>query len=74
MSRRTRGYRYRRPALGELLGITQLKRRLSRTYSLARLRHPIQTPLTNLERRVKRRAGYYSEPMKLLRFLLRRNR
>lgn len=58
--------RYRRPSLGELLGTTQAKRRISRKYGLATLRNPT-TPIKNLQRRAKRRVGYYSEPAKLAR-------
>src|SRR5690349_13788035 len=56
--------RYRRPSLGELLGTTQAKRRISRKYGLATLRNPA-TPIKNLQRRAKRSVGYYSEPAKL---------
>jgi hypothetical protein len=58
--------RYRRPSIGELLGTTQAKRRISRRFGLATLRDPT-TPVKNLERRTKRRVGYYSEPAKLAR-------
>lgn len=62
--------RYRQPSIGELFGTTQAKRRISRKYHLRTLRDP-EAPLENLERRGKRRVGYYSEPMKALRFLAR---
>lgn len=62
--------RYRRPSLGEILGTTQAKRRVSRKYHLATLRDPM-TPVKNMERRAKRSVGYYSGPMKALRFVLR---
>jgi hypothetical protein len=62
--------RYRRPSLGELLGTTQAKRRVSRKYGLRRLTDPL-SPLKNAERRAKNRVGYYSEPAKLARFLFR---
>ncbi len=58
--------RYRRPSLGTLLGITQVKRSVSRKLGLATLRDPT-TPLKNLERRELRKVGYYSEPMKAAR-------
>jgi hypothetical protein len=58
--------RYRRPSLGEIFGTTQAKRRLSRRFGLATLRDP-STPLKNMQRRAKRRIGYYSEPAKLAR-------
>jgi hypothetical protein len=62
--------RYRRPSVGELTGTTQAKRAISRRYHLRALSDPLY-PVKNAERRVKRRIGYYSEPMKLLRFALR---
>ncbi len=64
--------RYRKPSVGELLGTTQFKRKVSRKYGIAKLRHPIKTPVTNLKRRGLRRIGYYSGWMKLFRFLRRR--
>jgi hypothetical protein len=60
--------RYRRPSLGEILGTTQAKRRISRKLGLATLRDP-STPIKNVGRRAKRRAGYYSEPAKMVRHL-----
>jgi hypothetical protein len=62
--------RYRAPSEGEILGTTQAKRRISRQYHLATLRDPT-TPLKNAERRAKRRVGWYSEPAKFARWLLR---
>lgn len=63
-------YLYRRPSLGEIIGTTQAKRRVSRRYHLRALTDPAY-PVKNAERRMKRRAGYYSWPMMLLRFMLR---
>jgi hypothetical protein len=48
--------RYRRPSVGELLGTTQAKRRLSRRLGLAVSREP-GTPIKNWQRRAKRRVG-----------------
>ena len=62
--------RYRRPSLGELLGISQAERQVSRKYHLRIVRDPM-SPLKNAERRAKRRAGYYSPFMQLARFLRR---
>jgi hypothetical protein len=58
--------RYRRPSVGELIGTTQAKRQISRRWGLATLRDPT-TPIKNLQRRAKRRVGYYSEPVKFAR-------
>jgi hypothetical protein len=66
MPRTPRIFRYRRPSVNELLGISQAKRRISRKLGLATLRDPT-TPIKNMERRMRNRAGYYSEPMKLAR-------
>jgi hypothetical protein len=55
--------RYRRPSLGELLGISQAERQV-------RIAHP-SAPLKNTERHAKRRAGYDSGPMEFARFLRR---
>jgi hypothetical protein len=62
--------RYRRPSLGEFTGITQSRRRLSRKHHLRTLLDPA-SPLKNAERRIKYRMGYYSEPAKFARFVLR---
>jgi hypothetical protein len=62
--------RYRRPSLGELLGISQAERQVSRKYHLRIVRDPM-APLKNAERRAKRRAGYYSPLMQLARFVRR---
>jgi hypothetical protein len=62
--------RYRKPSIGELVGTTQAKRRVSRKYKVRRVRDPL-SPLKNAERRAKRRAGYYSAPSSALRFLAR---
>jgi hypothetical protein len=54
-----------------MLGITKAKKRFYRATGITAIRRPFRAP-KNLERRIKRRAGYYSEPMKLFRFLRRR--
>ena len=59
-----------RPGLGELLGISQAERQVSRKHQL-RIVHDPMSPLKNAERRAKRHGGYNSEPMKLVRFLRR---
>jgi hypothetical protein len=62
--------RYRRPSLAELLGISQAARQVSRKHHLRIVLDPM-LPLTNAERRGKRRAGYYSPPRRFARFLRR---
>jgi hypothetical protein len=62
--------RSRRPSLGELLGISQAKHQVSRKYHLRIVSDPY-CPLKNAERRAQRRAGYYSLPVMLARFLRR---
>lgn len=62
--------RYRRPSLRTALGITRAKRRFKQQTGFYTLTRPFRAP-TNFKRRVLRRAGYYSGPIKLLRFLRR---
>jgi hypothetical protein len=62
--------RYRKPSLGELLGISQRERQGSRKYRLRGFSDPTY-PLKNAERRAKRHVGYYSAGAKFVRWLLR---
>jgi hypothetical protein len=62
--------RYRRPSLGELLGISQAGRQVSRKHHLRIVPDPL-SPLMNAQRRAKRRGGYTSPPMVFARFLRR---
>ena len=62
--------RSRRPSLGELLGISQAERQVSRKHHLRIVLDPM-SPLKNAERRGQRRAGYYSAPLMFARFLRR---
>jgi hypothetical protein len=66
-------YLFRKPSVGEALGSTQAKRRISRRYHLRALSDP-RYPLKNAQRRMKRRAGYYGFWMRLFRFALRMGR
>ncbi len=62
--------RYRRLSLRTALGMTRAQRRFkTRTGYYAATRW-MRAP-TNFRRRVLRRAGYYSGPMRFLRFLSR---
>ena len=66
-----RGFlRYRRPSLKTVLGVTKAKKRMNRKLGITAAKRPFRAP-GNAKRRVLRRAGYYSGPMKFLRFLSR---
>ncbi len=60
--------RYRRPSLKTALGVTKAKRRFKKATGIAKVERIINTP-KNMKRRALRRVGYYSEPMKFLRWL-----
>jgi hypothetical protein len=60
--------RHRRPGLWEMVGTTQVKRRVSRKSRLRAITDPLYR-LENAERRAKRKLGYYSAPMVFARFL-----
>ena len=62
--------RVRRHTLGELLGISQAAHQVSRKHHLRIVLDPM-TPLINIERRAKRRAGHNSLRMMFARFLRR---
>ena len=62
--------RARRHTLGELLGISQASRQVVRKHHLRIVLDPM-TPLKNVQRRAKRRGGYYSLSMMFARFLRR---
>jgi hypothetical protein len=62
--------RHRRPGLGELLGISQASRQVSRKRHLRIVLDPM-SPFKNAQRRPNRRSGYYSAPTMLARFLRR---
>lgn len=64
----TRLFRYRRPSAKTMLGVTRAKKRLNRQLGITAIKRPFRAP-GNMKRRVLRRAGYYSEPMKFTRFL-----
>jgi hypothetical protein len=59
-----------RPSLGELLGISQAERQVSRKHQL-RIVHDPMSPLKNVQRRARRGGGYNSAPMMFARFLRR---
>jgi len=59
-------FRYRRPSLKRVLGISGAKSRFTRATGGAALRHP-KVLVSNAKRRAKRRVGYYSAPAKAVR-------
>jgi hypothetical protein len=65
--------RYRRPSLKTMLGITRAKKHLYRAVGITAIKRPFRAP-GNAVRRLKGRVGYYSGPMKFLRFLIHRPR
>lgn len=65
---RMRFIRYRRPSVNTMLGITRAKKRLNRQLGITAVKRPFRAP-GNMKRRALRQAGYYSGPMKFLRFM-----
>ncbi len=66
----TRLFRYRRPSVKTMLGVTRAKKRFNRAVGITAVKRPFRAP-GNYKRRVLRRTGYYSEPMKIFRFIRR---
>lgn len=66
-------FRYRRPSVSTMLGITKAKKRTNKALGITAMKKPLRAK-SNMQRRVKRKAGYYSGPMKLLRFLFRKSK
>jgi len=64
----TRLFRYRRPSVKTMLGVTRAKKRFNRAVGITVVKRPFRAP-GNFKRRVLRRAGYYSEPRKFMRFI-----
>jgi hypothetical protein len=61
-------FRYRRASVKTLLGVTRAKKRMNKALGISAVKRPLRAP-ANAKRRFLRRAGYYSEPMKFMRFL-----
>lgn len=59
-------FRYRKPSVSTALGITKLKKRTNKSLGITAAMKPFRAP-KNMERKLKRSIGYYSEPMKALR-------
>jgi len=51
-----------------MLGVTKAKKRINRAVGITAVKKPFRAP-GNMKRRVLRRAGYNSEPMKFIRFM-----
>ncbi|MDP9381553.1 MAG: hypothetical protein M3Q29_15675 [Chloroflexota bacterium] len=62
--------RYRMPSLKTALGITKAKKRAKKKLGITAAMKPLRAR-GNYERRLKRRVGYYSEPMKMFRLIRR---
>lgn len=63
-------FRYRKPSLRTILGITKAKRQVKKALGIYEVTKVLNAP-KNAKRRIMRKLGYESEPMKLLRFLRR---
>lgn len=63
-------FRYRRPSLKTILGLTKTKRRIKKNLGVYEVTKYTNAP-KNFKRRIKRGVGYESEPMKIMRFLKR---
>ena len=59
-------FRYRRPSLKTLLGITKAKKQIKKDLGITALLKPFRW-WPNEKRRIKRRIGYYSETGRLVR-------
>jgi hypothetical protein len=59
---------YRRPSLNTMLGVTRAKKRLDNGLGITAIKRPFRAP-ANTKRRFLQHAGYYSGPMKFMRFI-----
>jgi len=59
-------FRHRKPSLKSILGLTKAKKRTKKNIGITAMMKPFRAP-GNLKRRILRRAGYYSTPMKIAR-------
>lgn len=59
-------FRYRRPSLKTVLGITKAKKRVKKALGITALLRPFRW-WGNLKQKTKRRLGYYSTPSRLVR-------
>ena len=61
---------YRKPSMKSALGITKAKRRINKASGKSSVTKILNAP-KNTKRKIKRKAGYYSTPMKTIRFISR---
>ena len=61
-----RFFRYRRPSLKTVLGVTKAKKRLKKEIGITALLKPVRW-LPNQKRRLKRKIGYESDAGRLIR-------
>ena len=59
-------FRYRKPSVKTALGVTKAKRRVTKATGGKAVRDP-SVLITNANRRIKRKVGYYSAPAKATR-------
>jgi hypothetical protein len=59
-------FRYRRPSLKTLLGITTAKKRIKKELGITAALKPFRW-WTNTKRRIKRKVGYESEAVRMIR-------
>ncbi len=62
--------RYRKPSMKTILGVTKAKRQAKKNLGIYKVTKITNAP-KNTKRRMKRKVGYESEPMKFMRFLRR---
>jgi hypothetical protein len=61
-------FRYRRRSMKTMLGITKAKKRFNKVVGITAIKKPFRAP-GNAKGRMLRKLGYFSGPMKFLRFL-----
>jgi len=61
-------FRYRKPSLKTLFGVTRVKKQVKKAIGITAVERPFRAP-GNFKRRLLRKTGYYSEPMKFFRFI-----
>lgn len=60
--------RFRRRSVKTMLGVTKAKKRFNRAVGITAVKRPFRAP-GNAKRRMLRKVGYYSGPMKVGRWL-----
>ena len=64
----TRPFRYRKPSMKTLVGVTRAKKRVNKKLGITAVKKPFRAP-GNMKQRALRHVGFYSGPMKFMRFL-----